>query len=172
MAGMMIPLRFAAGYLAVFLAVALAGSVLAETFLTPRVTVVTGQATLLIDEAPEAVKRAVDAANRIAGKPYKPAGGHGVWEDDGYDCSGCASYVLHAAGVLEEARSSGEFMEYGEPGPGEWITLFVRSGHVFVVIGEARFDTTDHDNIGPGWREAVRVTEGLKGFTARHPKGL
>ncbi len=165
---MKIPLRLAGG----FLAIILIGSALSETFLTPRVTVVTGQATLLIDDAPEAVKRAVAAANRIVGKPYKYSGGHGDFEDDGYDCSGCTSYVLHAAGVLEFAMPSNDFMEYGEPGPGQWITVFVRPGHVFLVIGEARFDTTDHDNIGPGWREAVRVTEGLKGFTARHPKDL
>ncbi|MEO7932300.1 MAG: peptidoglycan endopeptidase [Chthoniobacterales bacterium] len=165
---MMIPLQLAGG----FLAIILIGSALAETFLTPRVTVVTGQATLLIDDAPEAVKRAVDAANRIVGKPYKPAGGHGEWEDDGYDCSGSVSYVLHGAGLLEEARASGDYLEYGEPGPGKWITVFVRPGHVFLVIGDARFDTTDHENIGPGWREAVRVTEGVKGFAARHPKDL
>ena len=140
-------------------------------FSTSRVQVKMAHARLLVD-APEAVRLAIDGANRIVGKAYKFAGGHENFEDDGYDCSGATSYVLHAAGLLDYARPSGEFLKYGEPGPGKWITVFARPGHVFVVIGDARFDTTDHANIGPGWREAVRVTEGVAGFTARHPQGL
>ena len=145
-----------------------------RSFSTDRMKVQLGRATLLA-EAPEPVREAVQAANRIVGKPYKPAGGHGKLEDDGYDCSGATSYVLSSAGLLEGARSSSGFIEYGEPGTGEWITVYARSGHVFLVIADARFDTTDHANVGPGWREATRKTEKTltdKGFIARHPKGL
>ena len=49
--------------------------------------------------APEAVVKAVAAANRLTRKPYKWGGGHGRWRDSGYDCSGAVSYVLHAAGL-------------------------------------------------------------------------
>ena len=37
--------------------------------------------------APDSVKRIIAAGNRIANKPYKWGGGHGRWEDSGYDCS-------------------------------------------------------------------------------------
>jgi len=138
------------------------------TFQSDRISIENDQATLTT-EAPEAVRAAVAAANRIAGKPYKYGGGHGTFEDDGYDCSGSVSYVLHAAGAIETPMSSANFKEWGEPGPGKWITVFYRPGHVYLVIAGARFDTTDHANIGPGWREKEKRTPD---FTARHPAGL
>src|SRR5205807_8232998 len=39
-------------------------------------------------DAPQQVKAAIAAANKIVGKPYRYGGGHGQWEDAGYDCSG------------------------------------------------------------------------------------
>jgi hypothetical protein len=137
-----------------------------ESFVTEHIEVRNGVARCL-GQVPETWARAVAAANRIAGKPYRYSGGHGVWEDVGYDCSGATSYVLHAAGLLKEAMSSSAFLEYGEPGPGKWITVYARAGHVFLLIGGARFDTTDRANIGPGWRADARA----KGFTMRHPSG-
>ena len=41
--------------------------------------------------APDEVKAIVDAGNQIATKPYKYGGGHGRWNDTGYDCSGSVS---------------------------------------------------------------------------------
>ena len=51
------------------------------------------------------MKAIIEAGNAIATKPYKYGGGHGSWNDTGYDCSGSVSYVLHAAGLLA-ARST------------------------------------------------------------------
>ena len=51
-------------------------------------------------DAPEEVKEAIWAANRIIGKPYRYGGGHAKFEDSGYDCSGTVSYALRGAGVL------------------------------------------------------------------------
>ena len=45
----------------------------------------------------DVVARVVRAANRIQSKPYKYGGGHGRWNDSGYDCSGSVSYALHGA---------------------------------------------------------------------------
>ena len=42
------------------------------------------------------------------------AGGHGQWNDFGYDCSGTVSYVLHAAGLINESMDSGEMMSWGQ----------------------------------------------------------
>jgi peptidoglycan hydrolase-like protein with peptidoglycan-binding domain len=50
--------------------------------------------------APSAVKAVIAAGNQIAFKPYIYGGGHGSWNDSGYDCSGSVSYALHGAGLL------------------------------------------------------------------------
>ena len=44
--------------------------------------------------APEDVKEMIAAGNQIATKPYRYGGGHGRWEDSGYDCSGSVSYAF------------------------------------------------------------------------------
>ncbi len=72
--------------------------------------------------APDAVKTMIEAGNQIATKPYKYGGGHGQWDDTGYDCSGSMSYVMHAAGLLDEALDSTGFESYGESGEGQWVT--------------------------------------------------
>src|SRR5688500_18446282 len=53
--------------------------------------------------APENVKRAIWAINRLVGRPYKWGGGHGRFDDKGYDCSGTFYYALHHAGHLKIA---------------------------------------------------------------------
>ena len=45
--------------------------------------------------------------------PYKYGGGHGQWEDSGYDCSGSVSYALHGAGYLELRADLGRLHELG-----------------------------------------------------------
>lgn len=119
--------------------------------------------------APETVHKAVAAANKINGKPYKYGGGHSSFQDSGYDCSGSVSYVLGMAGLLHSPMSSAGFRSYGESGPGKWITIYCRSGHVFMAIGGIRFDTTNQRTEGPGWRQDYRAP---KGFEARHPTGF
>jgi cell wall-associated NlpC family hydrolase len=42
-------------------------------------------------KAPDAVKRAIWAANQLGSKPYRYGGGHKSFEDRGYDCSGTVS---------------------------------------------------------------------------------
>lgn len=120
-------------------------------------------------DAPAEVRRMVEAANEIAGRPYKAGGGHENFVDSGYDCSGTVSYVLAGAGLLEYPLSSGDFLDWGEPGVGKWVTIYARRGHVFMVIAGVRFDTTDSLNVGPGWRVSKRPPEG---FVPRHPAGL
>jgi hypothetical protein len=120
--------------------------------------------------APQEVKDAIDAANRIVGKPYKYGGGHGRWEDSGYDCSGAMSYALHGAGLLNRQLTSGDFMSWGRAGEGTWITIYAHSGHGFLVIAGLRFDTGwNNAGKGPRWSEQMRPTDG---YTVRHPSGL
>jgi hypothetical protein len=120
--------------------------------------------------APQEVKDAIAAANRIVGKPYKYGGGHGRWEDSGYDCSGAMSYALHGAGLLNRPLTSGDFMRWGRAGKGSWITIYAHGGHGFLVIAGLRFDTGwNNAGKGPRWSEEMRPTDG---YTVRHPSGL
>ena len=118
---------------------------------------------------PARVRRIIAAADRIAGKPYKYGGGHGTWNDTGYDCSGSVSYALHGAGLLDSALTSGGFMSWGEPGKGRWVTIYANPGHVFMVIAGRRFDTTGRDESGSRWQSRSRSSAG---YTVRHPPGL
>jgi cell wall-associated NlpC family hydrolase len=120
--------------------------------------------------APQEVKDAIAAGNRIAGKPYKYGGGHARWEDSGYDCSGAMSYALHGAGLLNRALTSGDFMSWGRSGKGSWITIYANGGHGFLVIAGLRFDTGwNNAGKGPRWSTQMRPTDG---YTVRHPAGL
>lgn len=121
--------------------------------------------------APAEVMRAISAGNRICTKPYRRGGGHAKFEDSAYDCSGTVSYVLHAAGKLDEPTVSGAFRKYGRGGEGKWITVYARKGHVFVTIAGLRLDTgyNDRTSDGPRWSSRSRPT---KGYTMRHPSGL
>jgi cell wall-associated NlpC family hydrolase len=118
--------------------------------------------------APGVVQQVIAAGNAIALTPYKWGGGHGAWQDDGYDCSGSVSFSLAGAGLLESPLDSTGFMGYGDAGPGRWITIFANGGHAFMSVAGLRFDTSGA-NGGTRWQAAGRPTGG---FTVRHPPGL
>jgi peptidoglycan hydrolase-like protein with peptidoglycan-binding domain len=119
--------------------------------------------------APEPVKQIIAAANKIAKLPYHYGGGHGKWEDDGYDCSGSVSYALHGANLLKAPLVSGDFPSWGDPGPGQWVTIYGNSGHVYAVIAGLRFDTSGLKEDGSRWHTTSRPT---KGYGVSHPPGL
>jgi peptidoglycan hydrolase-like protein with peptidoglycan-binding domain len=119
--------------------------------------------------APRAVQAAIAAANRITSRPYRYGGGHASIEDSGYDCSGAVSYALIGAGLLEAPLPSSNLMAYGEPGAGQWITVYAHGGHAYVVIAGLRFDTSGRGEEGPRWRTASRSPDG---YAVRHPHGL
>jgi hypothetical protein len=120
-------------------------------------------------DAPEAVKKVIAAANEIAHKPYRYGGGHGSWEDTGYDCSGSVSYALHGGGLLDSAMPSGSFTSWGEAGEGRWITIYAHGGHMYMTVAGLRFDTSGRATTGSRWQEEPRSPDG---FTVRHPAGL
>ena len=135
----------------------------------PRAAVLPDGTAVAPDDAPEPVKRVIQAANAIAKFPYKWGGGHGAWKDDGYDCSGSVSFALAGAGLLGSPLASGGFAKWGEPGPGEWITIYTNPGHMFMVVAGLRFDTSGRGRAGTRWQPASRSTGG---FTVRHQPGL
>ncbi len=120
-------------------------------------------------EAPEAVRQIIEAGNSIARTPYKWGGGHGKWQDTGYDCSGSVSFALAAAGLLDGPLASGPLMSWGKPGPGKWVTIYSNPGHVYLVVAGIRFDTSGARQTGSRWQNELRTNEG---FVARHPEGL
>lgn len=119
--------------------------------------------------APPAVARVIAAGNAIAGLPYVYGGGHAGFRANAYDCSGSVSYALAAAGLVNAPMASGPFMSWGEPGPGRWITIYANPGHMFMVVGGWRFDTSALRQGGTRWSQSMRGTGGL---VARHPAGL
>jgi hypothetical protein len=128
-----------------------------------------GQATAP-EAAPDRVRAAIAAANQIAGTPYAFGGGHGGPGDRGLDCSGATSYVLRAAGVLDSPTTSTAFRSYGRGGEGEWISVWARKGHVFLVLAGLRFDTGWHgEEEGPRWTMKSRPAPHS---VIRHPSGL
>jgi cell wall-associated NlpC family hydrolase len=120
--------------------------------------------------APDSIKRVIQAGNQIAHSPYIWGGGHGKWQDSGYDCSGSVSYALAAGGMLGYTQTSGQLMSWGQPGPGKWLTIYANQGHVFMYVAGLRFDTSgragDHAS---RWQLAPRSADG---FVARHYPGL
>ncbi len=119
--------------------------------------------------APPAVGLVIAAGNAIAGLPYLYGGGHAGFKDTAYDCSGSISYALAAAGLVTSPMASPGFMSWGEPGPGKWITIYTNPGHMFMVVGGWRFDTTALRGGGTRWTRQMRPTGG---FVVRHPPGL
>ena len=118
---------------------------------------------------PGVVLAVIAAGNEIATKPYKWGGGHGAWQDSGYDCSGSVSFALAGAGLLDSPLNSGGFMTYGKPGPGRWISIYTNPGHMFMVVAGLRFDTSGA-NGGTRWQAVGNRS--YSGFTVRHPPGL
>jgi peptidoglycan hydrolase CwlO-like protein len=117
--------------------------------------------------APGAVQEVIAAGNAIATTPYIWGGGHGSFESSGYDCSGAVSYALHGGGFLESPLDSTGLETWGEPGPGQWITVYANAGHAWMVVAGIAFDTVG----GPGPRWHDPWVDSPEGFVARHPAG-
>jgi peptidoglycan hydrolase-like protein with peptidoglycan-binding domain len=120
--------------------------------------------------APAAIKAVIAAGNRIAFKPYIYGGGHGSWNDSGYDCSGSVSYALHGGGLISSPEDSTGFESYGSAGGGRWITIWTNSGHAYMYVAGLRFDTSAQGETGGSrWTSAGRSNAG---FIERHPSGF
>jgi peptidoglycan hydrolase-like protein with peptidoglycan-binding domain len=128
--------------------------------------------------APPAVQAMIAAANQIIDKPYIYAGGHGRWNDSGYDCSGAVSFALHGAGMLSSPEDSTELESYGAPGPGKWVTIYADAGHTWIVIAGIAFDTAHYGattpaGTGPRWLSdpTGNLADGGN-YVVRHPSAL
>ncbi|MFT4049687.1 MAG: hypothetical protein QM648_07585 [Solirubrobacterales bacterium] len=130
-----------------------------------------GRTAIAPEGAPQAVKDAIAAANRITRKPYIYGGGHATFKKiaKGYDCSGTVSWALGNGGLLKGTPlDSSSFMRWGKAGKGTWVTVYTNPGHAYVYIAGLRLDTSGPGESGPRWRKAARSNSGFK---ARHPLG-
>jgi cell wall-associated NlpC family hydrolase len=118
------------------------------------------------DNAPRRVVRAIKAANHIRKTKYVWGGGHGSFNDNGYDCSGAVSYMLHGARMLKTPMTSGSLAHWGKKKRGKWITVYANSGHTYAVVAGLRWDTSGGP--GPRWHKDMRSRSGYK---VRHYKG-
>jgi hypothetical protein len=137
---------------------------------------------------PTTVQAMVVAGNELQELPYGP-GGHpdplGASEED---CSSTVNYVLYRSGVrsLAEIEKDNplaqDYVNWGEPGPGRWVTIYatdVPQPHVFIVIAGLRLDTSHNgtdvgpnkDENGPRWRILSYIPTWAK-WSVRHPPGL
>lgn len=122
-------------------------------------------------ELPPLVHSIVRYANEIQGRPYERGGGHQFLFDNAFDCSGAISHILYRAGLLTGPLTSEGFAKFGQKGPGQYVTLFVKpKAHVFMAVCGLRFDTSGgKEGEGPRWRATPRDAQE---FETRHPQYL
>ncbi|MBA3861591.1 MAG: hypothetical protein H0X56_06415, partial [Solirubrobacterales bacterium] len=88
----------------------------------------------------------------------------------GYDCSGSVSYALYKAGLMESSMPSGGFMDWEQPGEGDWVTVYANEGHMYMVVAGLRFDTSGRKGSGDSrWHDEMRDPDA---YEVRHLEGL
>jgi hypothetical protein len=147
-----------------------------------------GHVALVPTLAPAVVQAMVVAGNELQDLPYGP-GGHpdprGAAEED---CSSTVNYVLYRAGVrpiaeiLRDNPLAQDYVGWGAPGPGRWVTTYATASptpHVFIVVAGLRLDTShagtdvgpNSGQDGPRWRIFGRIPTWAR-WSVRHPPGL
>jgi hypothetical protein len=147
-----------------------------------------GHLALIPADTPATVQAMVVAGNELQELPYG-ASGHpdprGALEED---CSSTVNYVLYRAGVrpisevVRENPLAQDYVSWGAPGPGRWVTIYATDAptpHVFIVIAGLRLDTShngtdvgpNRNEDGPRWRILDHIPTWAH-WSVRHPPGL
>jgi hypothetical protein len=147
-----------------------------------------GHLALIPAGVPATAQAMVVAGNELQELPYGP-GGHpdprGAYEED---CSSTVNYVLYRSGVrpiaeiVRENPLAQDYINWGAPGPGRWVTIYATTeptDHVFIVIAGLRLDTShdgtdvgpNRDEDGPRWRILDHIPTWAH-WSVRHPPGL
>ena len=127
------------------------------------------------DQAPDAVKQAIWAANQIVGLPYRLGGGHKLgFTDHAYDCSGTVSFAMHGARAARHAARLVVVHALRRRGQGPVDHRLHEPrprlrGHRRRCAWTRARPATRAAARGPRWRPNLRST---RGYRARHPLGL
>jgi hypothetical protein len=141
----------------------------------------------------EAVAKMVTEAARLSAlrpqSEYVWGGSHGLSPTPAngpFDCSSAVSHLLQVGGFHNPTMDTVGLVGWGEPGPGRWVTIFVRpygtEAHTFLRFaadvtppGERYWGTSGiaAPGKGPGWIPERDFSAGyLSDFELRHPPGL
>jgi hypothetical protein len=142
----------------------------------------------------EAVARMLAEAERLspirASTGYAWGGSHGISPtppNGPFDCSSAVSHELQVAGFGNETMTTEQLVEWGEPGPGQWVTIFVKANagdesHTFLRFSPELTPSSErywgtsgmwHSGEGPGFIPGrIFASDYLAEFVMRHPPGL
>jgi Transglycosylase SLT domain len=147
-----------------------------------------GHVALIPAGAPTVVQAMLVAGNELQGLPYGPDGHPDPRGARDEDCSSSVNYIFYRSGVrpiaeiVRENPLAQDYVHWGAPGPGRWVTIYATSEptpHVFAVIAGLRLDTSrDGTDIGPNrgedgprWRILDHIPTWAH-WSVRHPPGL
>lgn len=147
-----------------------------------------GHVAMIPAGAPPVVQAMLVAGNELQGLPYGPLGHPDPLGATEEDCSSTVNYVLYRAGlralaeILRDNPLAQNYVHWGEPGPGRWVTVYATDSptpHVFMTIAGLRLDTShdgtdigpNRDQDGPRWRIFPTIP-GWAHWAVRHPPGL
>jgi Transglycosylase SLT domain len=147
-----------------------------------------GHVALVPEAAPPVVQAMVMAGNELQDLPYGPAGHPDPLGALSEDCSSTVNYVLYRAAVrslaeiVRENPLAQDYVNWGLPGPGRWVTIYATTeptDHVFIVIAGLRLDTShngtdvgpNREQDGPRWRILDHIPTWAH-WSVRHPPGL
>lgn len=147
-----------------------------------------GHVALVPAGVPATVQAMVVAGNELQDLRYGPDGHPNPLGAPDEDCSSTLNYVLYRAGVrplaeiVRENPLAQDYMSWGAPGPGRWVTIYATdtpTPHVFIVIAGLRLDTShngtdvgpNRNENGPRWRILDHIPTWAH-WWVRHPMGL
>jgi hypothetical protein len=147
-----------------------------------------GHVALVPVAVPAAVQAMIVAGNELQGLAYGPDGHPDPRGAADEDCSSTVNYVLYRSGVrpiaeiLRENPLAQDYVRWGEPGPGRWVSIYSTidpTPHTFIVIAGLRLDTShdgtdigpNRDQDGPRWRILDHIPTWAH-WSVRHPPGL
>jgi transglycosylase-like protein with SLT domain len=134
-------------------------------------------------DAPDVVARMLAAAKVEAEKETEYVWG-GFDPETGFDCSGGVSWILNIGGLFSGRTNTEGLETFGEPGPGTWITVYVKTSgdpheeHTAIQIDGSLFESGgggENENPVGGWGEVdpSEASTFLQQFdTLRHPNGF
>lgn len=153
-----------------------------------RLSPTNGHVAMIPTGVPPVVQAMLMAGNELQDLPYGPTGHPDPLGATSEDCSSTVNFVLYRsrirplAEILRENPLAQDYVDWGAPGPGRWVTIYSTTqptDHVFIVIAGLRLDTSyngtdvgpNRNESGPRWRILSYIPTWAH-WSVRHPPGL